>query len=77
VVPLSTKDSACLDVDEEDDGGDENLAETKIVEEIAAFDEVMIWGHEASVDVTEDPYTKGMEEWISLAEAVSPSSLSA
>jgi ribonuclease H2 subunit C len=77
VLPLSTKNSACLDVDEEEDGEDENLVETKIVEEIAVFDEVMIWGHEASVDVTEDPYTKGMEEWISLAEAVSLSSSSA
>jgi ribonuclease H2 subunit C len=58
-------------VDEEEVEEDEPIAETKIIEERATFEEVMIWGHEHTADTTEDPYMKGMEEWISFAEAVS------
>lgn len=40
----------------------------------ATFEEVMIWGHESLPDSSEDPYLRGMEEWISFAEQVRYSS---
>ncbi|KAI0600040.1 ribonuclease H2, subunit C [Biscogniauxia sp. FL1348] len=36
----------------------------------AAFDEITIWGHETSADASEDPYIRGMEEWITFAEQI-------
>lgn len=36
----------------------------------AAFDELMIWGHESTSDSSVDPYVRGMEEWIAFAEEV-------
>jgi ribonuclease H2 subunit C len=66
---LPRPDNEHADEDEEEE--DEPVVDTKIIEERATFEEVMIWGHEFTADATEDPYTKGMEEWISFAEAVS------
>jgi hypothetical protein len=39
------------------------------VEQLACFDEVVVWGHEA-VPASDDTYSKGLREWISFAEAV-------
>ncbi|KAK3319229.1 ribonuclease H2 non-catalytic subunit-domain-containing protein [Apodospora peruviana] len=36
----------------------------------AEFDEMVIWGHEATVDVSADPYVRGMEEWLDLANQI-------
>ena len=36
----------------------------------AAFDEVVVWGHESIADSAADPYVRGVEEWISFAEQV-------
>ncbi|KAI1117975.1 ribonuclease H2, subunit C [Nemania sp. NC0429] len=36
----------------------------------AAFDELMIWGHESTSDANVDPYVRGMEEWIAFAEEI-------
>ncbi|KAI1373250.1 ribonuclease H1 small subunit [Hypoxylon crocopeplum] len=36
----------------------------------AIFDEFMIWGHESLANSSEDPYLRGMEEWISFAEQI-------
>ncbi|KAI0516864.1 ribonuclease H2, subunit C [Xylaria bambusicola] len=36
----------------------------------AAFDELMIWGHESTSDSTVDPFVRGMEEWIAFAEEI-------
>ncbi|KAI0103204.1 ribonuclease H2, subunit C [Nemania sp. FL0031] len=33
----------------------------------AAFDELVVWGHESTSDSTVDPYVRGMEEWIAFA----------
>ncbi|KAI0470324.1 ribonuclease H2, subunit C [Xylaria cf. heliscus] len=40
----------------------------------AAFDELMIWGHESTSDSSVDPYVRGMEEWIAFAEEIHSSS---
>ncbi|KAK3293894.1 ribonuclease H2 non-catalytic subunit-domain-containing protein [Chaetomium fimeti] len=35
----------------------------------AEFDEMIVWGHEAGVDAS-DPYLRGAEEWLALAEKI-------
>ncbi|KAL2137223.1 hypothetical protein VTI74DRAFT_6434 [Chaetomium olivicolor] len=36
----------------------------------AEFDDMVLWGHEAAPDPSADPYSKGVEEWITLAERI-------
>jgi ribonuclease H2 subunit C len=36
----------------------------------AEFDEIVVWGHEAAVDASADPYIGGVEEWMVFAEKV-------
>ena len=64
---------------QEDDGDatedDEQLMESKIVHEMATFDEITVWGHETLPEAVDDPYSKGIDEWIKLAHAVSQRSL--
>lgn len=54
----------------EDDGEAEEEADVKVMEEQSEFDHVILWGHEALPDEVADPYVRGMEEWIALAEQV-------
>lgn len=48
----------------------EEEADVKVMEEQSEFDHIMLWGHEALPDEVVDPYVRGMEEWIALAELV-------
>ena len=41
----------------------------KVLEGIATFQDVMVWGHEVVPD-EEDAYVKGLQEWIGLAKTV-------
>lgn len=50
---------------------EEEEIEVGIMEELAGFDEVMVWGHEVVVDEKEDPYARGIQEWMKFADAVS------
>lgn len=52
---------------EQDEGAEEEPV--KILEEQVLFDEVVLWGHEG-IPNENDPYVKGIEEWISFAETV-------
>lgn len=36
----------------------------------AEFDEMVIWGHESMADTSSDPYVRGIEEWMKVAEKV-------
>lgn len=36
----------------------------------AEFDEIVVWGHEVAVDGAADPYLRGAEEWLALADKV-------
>ncbi|KAK3307629.1 ribonuclease H2 non-catalytic subunit-domain-containing protein [Chaetomium strumarium] len=36
----------------------------------AEFDEIVVWAHEAAVDASADPYMRGVEEWVALAEKI-------
>ena len=48
----------------------EEEVDVKIMEEQSEFDHIMLWGHEALPDEIADPYIRGIEEWIALAEQV-------
>ena len=37
---------------------------------VAAFDEVVVWGHE-TVAETDNSFVRGVDEWVTFAEAVS------
>jgi hypothetical protein len=41
----------------------------------AEFDKMVVWGHEATADATADPYVRGMEEWLTLADQVGVSTM--
>lgn len=50
----------------------EDAVETKAMELKAAFEEVVVWGHEAvPSEQAGDEYVRGVEEWIAFAHAVS------
>lgn len=66
VVPTQTAQGPQDDSDEDDE---DVAVETREVEQLASFDEVVVWGHEA-VPASDDAYSKGLGEWISFAEAV-------
>lgn len=53
----------------DEDGDDEE--EVKTIDEMGSFEEVVIWGHDSIAD-GDDAFVKGIGEWISFAEAVSP-----
>ncbi|KAL2022601.1 hypothetical protein VTK56DRAFT_4945 [Thermocarpiscus australiensis] len=36
----------------------------------AEFDEMVVWGHEAIADAAADPYVRGVEEWLAVAEQI-------
>lgn len=40
------------------------------LEEQAEFDEMVIWGHESVAEASADPYVRGVDEWVTLAEQV-------
>lgn len=57
-----------IEQDEEEDG--DRVQTIGALEEVAEFEEVVLWDHEA-VRSGEDAFVKGMEEWIRFAEVVS------
>jgi ribonuclease H2 subunit C len=53
------------------EGEDEETAEPeiKVMEEIAEFEEIIVWGHETVVDET-DGYVRGVGEWLSWCDSI-------
>lgn len=49
---------------------DEDPAEIEVLQEVAWFEEITIWGHEVKPTSADDPYFKAMEEWTSFADKV-------
>ena len=58
------------DEDEPMDDGDEVEVEVKIAEKVGEFDEFVVWEHGGQVGGKEDPYVRGVREWIDFAEAM-------
>lgn len=49
---------------------EEEEPEVKVMEEQAGFEEIVVWGHEVLPDGTADPYVRGVEDWIAVAESI-------
>lgn len=63
-----------IDADDEDLVADEDREvpqDIMVMREEATFKQITVWGHEALLSETEDPYLKGLQEWMHLAKAVS------
>lgn len=63
-----------LDEDEDeddmnDDIGEERPENVKVVEQVSSFEELLVWGHD-QMPAADDPFVKGVQEWISFAEAI-------
>lgn len=46
------------------------LVPTSSMQVRAEFDQMVVWTHGTAADASADPHTRGIEEWISLAERV-------
>ena len=44
--------------------------EVTIAEQVASFDEVLVWGHGGEVDGSQDIFIRGMNEWVGFAESM-------
>ncbi|KAI4867967.1 ribonuclease H1 small subunit [Hypoxylon rubiginosum] len=66
--PEKTQEEMVEDVEMQDDQDEQ--PEMGVMQGKATFDELMVWGHESLVDSNEDPYLRGVEEWISFAEQI-------
>ncbi len=63
-VDKSREEDTLGDLDQEDG------PEMASLEAKAEFDEVIVWGHEATADAGADPYVRSIEEWVDLAEQI-------
>lgn len=61
-----------IEEDEEEEGEEdgEQVQTVGTLKEVAEFEEMIVWDHEA-IRSSEDAFVKGMEEWIRFAEVVS------
>ena len=64
----------CTSFPEDSAGDDEEEEEerpevVKILETVGAFEDLVVWGHDL-VPAVDDPFVKGVEEWIAFAEAI-------
>ncbi|KIX04279.1 uncharacterized protein Z518_05146 [Rhinocladiella mackenziei CBS 650.93] len=65
-TPTYTAVDENIEVQDEEDEPPEPV---QILEQVSSFDEVIVWGHDR-LPALEDPYVKGIEEWISFAQAI-------
>lgn len=60
--------SALQDDNDDDEETEQSEAvETKVAEQIASFDEIVVWEHGGAVDVERDAYVRGLGEWVGWA----------
>ncbi|THY69733.1 hypothetical protein D6C93_10544 [Aureobasidium pullulans] len=73
ILPPTITPSTSTSLEDEEDASSSSSStpETKILQEVATFDKIVVWGHEVQPDGQEDVYVRGVSEWIGLATAVS------
>ena len=64
--PKFTSVDEDIEIEEEEEEPPEPV---KTLEELATFDDVIVWGHD-HIPNQDDTFVKGIEEWISFAEAI-------
>lgn len=68
--PPASRSAAHDEQDEAEDEDEEAPEDVRVVQEIASFNNITVWGHESIPSSTEDPYSKGIEEWMTFAQSV-------
>ncbi|KAF2226730.1 ribonuclease H2, subunit C [Elsinoe ampelina] len=58
------------DRDEDMSEQEEAPQQLKVVEQVGSFDAITVWDHEALPESAQNPYLKGVEEWIKLSQAI-------
>ncbi|KAI4731510.1 hypothetical protein E4T49_00744 [Aureobasidium sp. EXF-10728] len=66
-IVLPTTTQTPLDHEQEDQ---DPAPETKVLQQVATFDKITVYGHEVQPGAQEDVYVKGVNEWIGLAGAM-------
>jgi ribonuclease H2 subunit C len=67
-MPRAQDASRLQDHDEGEDVEEETEDEdVGITEQVATFDEVVVWEHGGKVDVERDAYVRGLGEWVGWA----------
>lgn len=71
-MPVQQPNQQYGDDEDDDDMAIDQAAprELKIVEQLGTFDAITTWKHENVPLDSEDPYIKGIQEWITFANAV-------
>ena len=71
ILPPATPDTPLLpDHEDEDEVHEPGPEPVKVLEGNSTFDHMIVWGHD-TLPAADDPFVKGVEEWIAFAEAVS------
>ncbi|KPM40072.1 hypothetical protein AK830_g6493 [Neonectria ditissima] len=71
VVVERRKDEAPpADVTQQPDHDDDPPEMVGSMQVTAEFDEMVVWEHEALADAAGDPYIRGMEEWLQVADQI-------
>ncbi|MCJ1287725.1 hypothetical protein MMC26_007077 [Xylographa opegraphella] len=68
-APTTAKSTVEDDEGEGGDDGEDDIEPTKVLEEVATFDEILVWGHE-QVPGEDDVFVRGVQEWLGFAEAM-------
>ncbi|KAF5661828.1 ribonuclease H2 subunit C [Fusarium heterosporum] len=55
-----------IEVDNEEEE-EEKIGSMQIT---AEFNEIVVWGHETVADASADPYVRGIEEWLQVADQI-------
>ena len=63
--PAQPADPDCELIEDDADGQEP----VKVLEENGTFEEILVWGHDLPPPA-DDPFVKGVEEWIAFATAV-------
>ena len=52
------------------EGEAQKSEDSEVMDVKAEFDGIVVYGHEMLVDTDEDPYVRGIDEWLQLASQV-------
>ncbi|MCJ1395390.1 hypothetical protein MMC18_008274 [Xylographa bjoerkii] len=69
VAEAATTATSTAEDEEDRDEEEDEVEPIKVLEEVATFDEIVVWGHE-QVPGEEDVFVRGVQEWIAFAEAM-------
>ena len=56
--------------DDDEDAAEGEEVEINIAEQIAEFEEVIVWEHGGAVDGEQDMFVRGLTEWVGFAESM-------